>query len=144
VTHHQEPLDSIEASLVELAEVQRAGVFGRTHMPSRGATKIVPITVRFPGRKLRRVGIAAVIVFAAGVWSLMFRSNLSILRVRSRSVAILQIADVSAVQASIASCIGGPTRSVDPACGRVDFDGDGDVDLSDMSAFQRSVTVAMR
>ncbi len=144
VFNHQEPLDSIEASLVELAEAQRAGVFGRTRLPSREAPEIAPIAVRFTVRSLRRLAIAAVIVFAMGVWSLMFRSNLSKLRERSRSPEIVQVVDLSAMQASIALCIAGPRGTVDPACGRVDFDGDGDVDLGDISAFQRSMTVATR
>jgi len=144
VTDHHEPLDSIEALLSELGDAERAGVYGRTPLPKREAWKDEPATVLFSLRTVRRLAIAAVIALAVGVSSLMFQRNLSSLRNQSRMTGTVRVADRGTIQASIARCLGGPTGSVDPACGGVDFDGDGDVDLSDVSAFQRSVTVATR
>ena len=138
VTDHHEPLDSIEASLSELEDAERAGVFGRTPLSRREAWKDEPATVLFPLRTVRRLAIAAVIALAVGVSSLMFQKNLSSLRDRSRMAGTVRVADRGTVQASIAQCLGGPRESIDPACGEVDFDGDGDVDLADFRSFQVS------
>lgn len=144
VTDHHEPLDSIESSLAELDDAERAGLFGRTPLPRRAAWTAEPATTPFPFRTMRRLAIAAVIALAVGMWSFMFQKNLSSLREHSHMATTVRVADPGTIQASIAQCLGGPGGSVDPACGGVDFDGDGDVDLSDISAFQRSVTVATR
>ncbi|MEK7710305.1 MAG: hypothetical protein AAB341_00280 [Planctomycetota bacterium] len=141
VTNHHEPLDSIEASLTELVDAERAGVFGQTPLPEREAWKDEPATVLFPLRTVRRLAIAAVIALAVGVWSLMFQKNLSSLRDRSRMAGTVRVADLGTIQASIAHCLGGPSGSIDPTCGGVDFDGDGDVDLADFRSFQVSYAV---
>jgi hypothetical protein len=138
VTDHHEPLDSIEASLTELVDAERAGVFGRTPMPEREAWKDEPATVLFPLRTVRRLAIAAAIALAIGVSSLMFQKNLSSLRDRSRMATTVRVADLGTIQVSIAQCLGGPSGSIDPSCGEVDFDGDGDVDLADFRSFQVS------
>ena len=141
VTNHQEPLDSIEASLIELSEAGRAGVFRRTNLPKREAPDFAPTTVRFPVRSVRRLAIAAVLVLAAGVWTMMFRSNLTTLQNRSRLAETVQLAGGSASEASLARCIAGPSGTIDPTCGAADFDGDGDVDLADYRSFQTSYAV---
>ena len=141
VTDHREPLDPIEATLAELGDAERAGVFGRRPLPEREAWKDEPATVLFPLRIVRRLAIAAVIALAVGVSSLMFQKNLSSLREHSRMATTVRVADLGTIQASIAQCLGGPSGSIDPACGGVDFDGDGDVDLADFRSFQVSYAV---
>jgi hypothetical protein len=141
VTDHHEPLDSIEASLTELVDAQRAGVFGRTRLPEREAWKDVPATVLFPLRTVRRLAIAAMIALAVGVWSVMFHKDLSSLQEHSRMATTVRVADLGTIQASIAQCLGGPNESIDPTCAGVDFDDDGDVDLADFRSFQASYAI---
>ena len=141
VTNHHEPLDSIETALADLGEAELAGVFARTPLPARTALDDQPAIVTFPLRTLRRLAIAAVIALAIGVWSWTFNSTQPSDSMRSHRAATLRVADLGTIQASIARCISGPAGSVDAACDGVDFDGDGDVDLADYSAFQASNAV---
>lgn len=88
-----------------------------------------------------RWAIAAGLVMATGVWTLMFRANISDLKDRSRTVQLARVIDV---QLAIASCVGGPSSSLRSSCSQVDFDGDGDVDLGDVSTYQRDFGAATR
>jgi len=141
VTDHHDPLDPIETALAEFGEAERAGVFGRTPLPGREAWEDKPTTIKFPLRTLRRLAIAATIALAVGVWSWTYSTRQSSLPMQPHKATSLQFADSGTIQASIARCISGPTGSVDAACGGVDFDGDGDVDLADFSSFQASFAV---
>lgn len=128
-------MKDFESSIDDLAAAERAGVFARTAQPMMETAVTAPIQSRIflisP-----RWAIAAALVMAAGVWTMMFRVKLSDVREQSRMV---QLARANDLQSALASCVGGPGGSLNEACGQVDFDRDGDVDLNDFGAYQRDL-----
>src|SRR5262245_58102340 len=121
-------MKDFEALVNEFAAAEQAGVFSKTAQPSvfgdvrdsRSPARIFWVSPRW--------AIAAALLMALGVWTVMFRVNLSDVRDRSR---MLQLARSIDLRSTLASCVGGPSGQLNGACDRVDFDRDGDVDLSD-------------
>jgi hypothetical protein len=128
-------MKDFESLIGDLEAAERAGVFGRTPQP------IIPSAVTNESRSnfflvSPRWAIAAALVMAAGVWTMMFRTNLSDLQNRPRMV---QLARAIELQSALASCVGGPNGTLDRLCAPVDFDGDGDADLRDIGLYQRNL-----
>jgi hypothetical protein len=128
-------MKDFESLIDDLGAAERAGVFARTPQPLLGtavtnaaSSKIFLLPPRW--------AIAATVLIAAGAWTMMFRTKLSDLRDRTRSVQLATAADL---QSALASCVGGPKGALNDYCGRVDFDRDGDVDLSDFGTYQRDL-----
>lgn len=126
-------MKDIESLIDELGAAERAGVFSRTPQPVMASpvTTFLKSSFFFVSPKW---ALAAAVVMAAGVWTLMFQTKLSDLQDSSR---LMQMAKAVDLQSALASCVGGPSGSLDHYCGKVDFDGDGDVDLSDFGTYQR-------
>jgi len=124
----------LEALIEELAVAERSGVFAKTPQPvaaskvRAGQSSFFLVSPRW--------AIAAALLMAAGVWTFMFRSNLSDVRERARMANAARSMDL---QMALASCSGGPGGTLSVACERVDFDRDGDVDLLDIGTFQRDL-----
>ena len=124
-----------ETLIDDFAAAERAGVFSRTPQPVMASAVTTSSSSKF-FLVSPRWAIAAALVMAAGVWTMMFRTNLSDLQNRSRMVQMARAIDL---QSALASCVGGPSGALDQFCGRVDFDGDGDVDLHDFGTYQRDL-----
>lgn len=128
-------MKDLDLLLSDLEAAHRAGVFSRT--PQAVIQPLV--TDSAPSRFFvlsPRWAIAATLLIAAGVWTMMFRTTLSRVQERSRSA---QLASAVDLQSALASCVGGPKGDLNDYCGRVDFDRDGDVDLSDFGTYQRDL-----
>lgn len=120
--------------LSDLDAAERAGVFSPTptgNFSLVGANRPARFYIVSP-----KWAVAAVLLLAAGVWSMMFRSKIAEVRDQARSVRMAVAVDL---QAQLALCNAGPDSTLRGACDRVDFDGDGDVDLGDFSKYQREV-----
>ncbi len=132
-----EPLDRLEQALLELRQAETAGVFRSTpFLDAKGVSSRPSPTVRV--FSVRGLAVAAMLIMVVGVWTMMFRSQIASIRGRSISTVAERMSEPSTMHASIAHCLAGPTGAIGTACVTVDFDGDGDVDLGDVSAFQRS------
>ena len=128
-------MKDLESLIGDLEAAERAGVFLRTTQPVMVSAVTASSRSNFFWVS-PRWAVAAALVMAAGVWTMMFRTNLSDLQSRSRTVQLAQAIDL---QSALALCVGGPNSSLEGLCGRVDFDGDGDVDLSDFGKYQREL-----
>ncbi len=128
-------MKDFEILIDDLVAAERAGVFAKTAQPVISSTVTASTQSKF-FLVSPRWAIAAALVMAAGVWTMMFRTNLSDVQNRSR---IVQMAMAIDLQSTLASCVGGPSGAMDTYCGQVDFDGDGDVDLSDVGKYQRDL-----
>jgi hypothetical protein len=133
-------MNDFETLIDDWVGAERAGVFSKTPQPvmrsavtASSRSKLFLVSPRW--------AIAAALVMAAGVWTMMFRTNLSDLQNRSR---IAQLAKAIDLQSALASCVGGPSGALDQYCGRVDFDGDGDADLRDFGKYQRDLAGTSR
>ena len=133
-------MKDIDLLLGDLEAANRAGVFARTPqvqiqsaVTDSGASRFFVISPSW--------AIAATLMIAGGVWTMMFRTNLSNVQERSRSARRTTAIDL---QSALASCVGGPRVDLNDYCGRVDFDRDGDVDLSDFGTYQRDLTGTTR
>ncbi len=131
-------MSDLDSLLSDLEAANRAGVFSRTPqaviqpmVTDSAASRFFVLSPRW--------AIAATLLIAAGVWIMMFRTNLSELQDRSR---LVQLASAVDLQSALASCVGGPKGALNDYCGRVDFDRDGDVDLSDFGTYQRDLATS--
>lgn len=133
-------MKDFDSLLSDFEAANRAGVFAQTPQPilkpsvtDSSASRIFLLSPRWT--------IAATILLAAGVWTMMFRTNLSDLQSRSR---MDQMAAAIDLQSALASCFGGPSGALSELCRHVDFDGDGDVDLGDFGTYQRDLAGTSR
>ena len=130
-------MKDLETLLSDLDAAERAGVFRQTPL-----AELVETTRARQSRFYLvspKWAVAAALVMAAGVWTYMFRSNIDDARMKAREV---RMAAAMNLQTTMVFCTAGPDEALGGACGRVDFDRDGDVDLSDFSKYQREVVAS--
>ena len=128
-------LDPIEEGLAEMAQAQRAGVFGRTPVDLAQCLladePAAPVNVR--GLMIRLMPVAAVLLLAFTVWTTMFAMQLSEIREKKQLLAARQVAP----DTSYAACMNGPTGDgLSDQCGQLDRDTNGLIDLRDFGAYQ--------
>ncbi|HNQ22229.1 MAG TPA: hypothetical protein PKK06_03960 [Phycisphaerae bacterium] len=130
MSEHGSHLGLLEQRLTELAAAERAGVFERTPVPAGAAVA----AGRTHWRELRRwvlVGLPAAACLALAVG----------LAYHGLGPAFTPLAGNGApAEASIYACLTGPGVGVMEGCARYDRDGDGDVDLRDLSEYQLACT----
>lgn len=126
--------ERLEASLGELAAADRAGVFARTSLDT-AAMFARPVAAR--RILLYRVGsIAAVLLVAVTVWSVMFVGQVR--RVQNQSLMVtVRGTDGRPFYAELT----GPAMAIASNRSPNDFDGDGDLDLADLRTFQLQFSV---
>lgn len=130
-------MKDLESMLGDLDAAERAGVFARTP-----AVEFAETARRRQARFYLvspKWAVAAALIMAAGVWTFMFQTNISEVRGRARAV---RMAAAMNLQSTMVACTAGPESASGSACGRVDFDGDGDVDLGDFSKYQRELVAS--
>jgi len=123
MSEHQEQLSRLEQSLVELHELERAGVFQPTTLAE------MPVAARTGWHGLRRwalVGLpaAACLALAVGVLSFLPTSLDQPQLVTNGPTSFMECWNAS-----------GPSSSVAGNCASFDYDTDGDVDLKDWSEY---------
>jgi len=128
-------MKDFQSLMADFEAAERSGVFARTPQPVMASsvtdgnlTKFFLVSPKW--------AIAAVLIMAVGVWTMMFRAKLLDVQNRSRMVQMAKVIDL---QSALDSCVGGPSGTLGGMCGRVDFDGDGDVDLCDVGTYQREL-----
>ncbi len=133
--HDRTQFDPIEGALEELRSAEQAGVFGKTSVDT---STLVSAPVRLAGRRLalRLAPLAAAVVLAVGLGSWMFMAELGTVRHRAEMASAPANTRQDSHAATLAECLAGPREVVATACGQVDYDSDGDVDLADVSAYQ--------
>ncbi len=133
-------LDAIEGALVELAAAEKAGVFGRTRVDAAallsGEASTSP---RYPRWRSSRImlPVAAAVAMAIGVSSWMFTSQLNAPGNGGFGDHVV-VADAGRCAGGFFGCLTGPGSSGSSGCQAYDYDSDGDVDLADYGAHQRS------
>ena len=137
-------LDALEEALVTLHAMEAARVFDPTPFDAEAlvtAPKVraLPVTRRRIG--LIWVPFAAAAVLAVGVWSWMFQSQLSSLRLAGQinpSEVIVggPASGESGCAGNFTDCFGGPHPEALARCESCDYDADGDVDMFDYRAYQ--------
>jgi len=142
VTKENEHLEPIESALLELDQAERASVFARTPVPAEeliASSHTNQPVVLSRHTLLWLSSVAAVVLLAAGVWTVMFKYQLDDLRSSARMV------DDSASDAggddpcdgNFLNCFSGPESVVlAMRCDLHDYDADGDVDLADFRSYQ--------
>ena len=137
-----EQLEPIESALLELDQAERASVFART--PVSAEELIAQCQANRP-MVLRRHTLAwlssaaAVVLLAAGVWTVMFKYQLDHLR---SSAGIVEGPASGAggndpCDGNFLNCFSGPESVVlAMRCDLHDYDSDGDVDLADFRSYQ--------
>ena len=148
MTKENEHLEPIESALRELDDAERASVFARTPVSAEELIAqcqlIAPSHTNQPMVLSRHTllwlsSVAAVVLLAAGVWTVMFKYQLDDLRSSARMV------DDSASDAggndpcdgNFLNCFSGPESVVlAMRCDLHDYDADGDVDLADFRNYQ--------
>ena len=134
----REYLDAVEQTLVELRAAERAGVFQPTPVQ---AAALIPAGVAGKAvgsrrRAMRLVAVAAVLLLAVTVWTVMFQHELGRLRDQRNSMAA-GVAPDNAGSMSFADCMSGPSMTEVPeACLEYDHNRDGFVDLQDYGVLQ--------
>jgi len=126
--------ERLESSLRELGEAERVGVFGRTRVDAN-AMFARPVVARSNRVFMFRVGsIAAVLLVALTVWSVMFVGQVRHLQDRARMVT------ANGTDGPFYAKLTGPAVAV-ATKNPNDFDGDGDLDLADIRTFQLQFAV---
>lgn len=135
-----EQLDPIEASLKELIDAERAGLFRRTLVDVRSLLCSAPTAdreLRFM-RKTRWISIAAVVAFAATICGWFYTTgtlNLSEDRIPGGTILV---SAPNGCDGKFFTCLTGPNGTPTNACGAFDYDADGDIDLVDARTYQLS------
>lgn len=123
-----------EQLIAEAFAAQKAGVFARTPVDVAELATAGPRQVRWHERVLVGLPVAACVAAAVGIasmWSLPAGERSPLASLEPSRVA--SPADVRLV----ADCLSGPGAEVSNGCTAADLDDDGDVDLHDLSAYQR-------
>ncbi|MCH8241225.1 MAG: hypothetical protein IH897_01285 [Planctomycetes bacterium] len=137
-----EQLERIESALLELDHAERASVFSRT--PVSAEELIAPSHTNQPMVLSRHTlvwlsSVAAVVVLAAGVWTVMFKYQLDHLR-SSAGMVEGPASDAGGhdpCDGNFLNCFSGPESVVlAMRCDLHDYDADGDVDLADFRNYQ--------
>lgn len=134
----REHLDAVEQTLVELRAAERAGVFQSTRVQNPAFTPAGVAGRVMGSRRLvtRLVAVAAVLMLAVTVWTVMFQRELSKLRDQRDSMAA-GVAPSDAGSMSFADCMSGPSVTEIPeSCLEYDHNSDGFVDLQDYGVLQ--------
>lgn len=138
----REHLDPVELGLAELSDADRAGLFRATPVDRAWlANPDSPQASERPGwlpllTRGRMVAAAALLVFAFGVWGLMFRHQLANLRESARTTTV-QVADAASIQpAELIACLRGPVGDGVEGCQGGDLNRDGRIDLADYGTLQ--------
>ena len=143
-----EQLEPIESALLELGDAERASVFARTSASAEELIAQRPLMAQSQANRplvLRRhtvawlSSVAAVVVLAAGVWSVMFKYQLDHLR-SSAGMVEGPASDAGShdpCDGNFLNCFSGPESVVlAMRCDLHDYDADGDVDLADFRNYQ--------
>jgi len=130
-------IDPIEQALRELDEAKRSGLFTRTKVTAPMVQPIAPtLFLAMPSARRWMTAVAAVVVLALGVWTVMFGFQLSELRQRVQLASATGAAAPLQVVRSFSTCLAGPEgEAADGECREQDRNADGHVDLRDYSAF---------
>jgi len=131
--------DPLEDSLVELEAARRAGVFRPTALHPRWMVECnswAEVAVRLRWRLFTPFAAAALLAFI--VWTAMFRSELTNLRLATQASSKGSLSEVT-----FASCLAGPGLAVSADCLELDLDADADVDLADYRAYQQRHALAL-
>ena len=142
VTKENEHLEPIESALLELDDAERASVFSRTAVT---AEELIAQSHANQPMVLSRhtvawlSSVAAVVLLAAGVWTVMFKYQLDDLRSSARMVdsSASDAAGHDPCDGNFLNCFSGPESVVlAMRCDLHDYDADGDVDLADFRSYQ--------
>ena len=137
-----EQLERIESALLELGDAERASVFSRT--PVSAEELIAQSQANRPMVFSRHTvawlsSVAAVVLLAAGVWTVMFKYQLDHLR-SSAGMVEGPASDAGGhdpCDGNFLNCFSGPESVVlAMRCDLHDYDADGDVDLADFRNYQ--------
>ncbi|MCH8147676.1 MAG: hypothetical protein IH987_06725 [Planctomycetes bacterium] len=142
MTKEHEHLEPVESALLELDQAERATVFART--PVSAEELIAPSHANQPMVLSRHTlvwlsSVAAVVLLAAGVWTVMFRYQLDHLRSSAGMVdsSASGAAGDDPCDGNFLNCFSGPESVVlAMRCDLHDYDADGDVDLADFRSYQ--------
>lgn len=130
--------EPMESALSELVDVEGSHVFDRTRVDTEALVVAPrgPQTIVFKPTGLRLVGVAAVVVMALGVWTMMFRMEIGDIR-SSKEAGSNSLAAMS----SLADCLSGPGQAVVKSkCTQQDRYADGRVDMRDYQTYQSAYT----
>ena len=132
-----EQLDPIEASLRELIDAERVGLFRRTHVDARSLLQSANSVNHAPRflRRIRWFSIAAILTLAVTIYGWIFISGTGPTRLASLSSEMLASATDRCDRAFFA-CLTGPNGTPATACTTYDYDSDGDIDLADARTYQ--------
>ena len=130
-----------EMLIAEAREADRAGVFARTRVDLEALAEAPrsSLLIRFYERAMVGLPLAACVAIVVGIASWGIRSG----PVDHRSALVFENAGEleTVVEACgpdvFARCVSGPGQPIGPGCGCADLDSDGDVDLWDLSSYQR-------
>lgn len=148
VTKENEHLEPIESALLELGEAERASVFVRTPVTAEELIAQGQLIAQshsnrpivLTRRKLAWLSsVAAVVLLAAGVWTVMFKYQLDDLRSSAGMVEdpASDAAGDDPCDGNFLNCFSGPESVVlAMRCDVHDYDADGDVDLADFRNYQ--------
>ena len=142
MTKENEHLEPIESALLELGDAERASVFSRT--PVSAEKLIAQSHTNQPVVLSRRTlvwlsSLAAVVLLAVGVGSIMFKYQLDHLRGSAGMVEgpASGAGGNDPCDGNFLNCFSGPESVVlAMRCGVHDYDADGDVDLADFRSYQ--------
>ena len=135
-------LAPVEERLLDLGTADNGGAFRRTRVDARTPLAQEHAVGSSGVRRvaLRLLPVAAALAMAGGVWGWMFNNQLNEVRERKLAAAN-QTTTVRVGAADFSSCLSGPSHGVLAYdCREHDYDGDGDVDLADFSAYQLAFT----
>lgn len=132
----QGQIDPVEQALQELEQAERSGLFQRTQVSTDASPMANPeFFLNNPSIRRWMMAAAAVIVFAFGVWGVMFRTQLGALREQSRLIAANTPAPRLQSLIRFAACMEGPAGGTSAMCREQDRNTDDRVDLRDFSTF---------
>jgi hypothetical protein len=129
---------NLERLIAEVRSADEVGVFARSQVDvaALAASPAPSRLVMFYERALVVLPLAACLAVVIGIASLAgnpMDAGLSQTPIASVAPGISPGVDL------VASCLSGPGAHVSDTCSVADFDGDGDVDMLDMSSYQRMV-----
>ena len=138
-------LDELDRLMLEAAEAQQAGVFGSTPIDVEAlvAKPVLAGPAYWYQHLLVGLPLAACIAMFFGIAALWHAGSGPGDDLTNGTTAVSTFGGtvVSAIERcqtpeNLRNCLSGPGTPVSNECRCVDFDGDGDVDLRDLGAFQ--------